>query len=58
MKKTINKWDVISPTQQKVGKIFKIIAATIFFVLWAPAFLYAVSHVPGVIVQVITMITK
>ena len=58
MKKTINKWDVISPTQQKVGKIFKIIAATIFLVLWTPAFIYAISHIPQVIVQVINFYTK
>ncbi len=51
MKKTINKWDVISPTQQKVGKILKIIAATAFLSVWIPTMVYIVGEVIKLIIK-------
>ena len=47
MKKTINKWDVISPTQKKIGKILKIIAATVFFAVWIPT----MAHIMGEVIK-------
>ncbi len=51
MKKTINKWDVISPTQKKIGKILKIIAATVFLAVWIPTMVYIVGEVIKLIIR-------
>jgi hypothetical protein len=45
MKKTINKWDVVSPTQQKIGKILKVLAAVTFLSVWLPAMVYITSEI-------------
>ena len=44
MKKTINKWDVVSPTQQKIGKILKVLAAVTFLSVWLPAMVHVVGE--------------
>ena len=49
MKKTINKWDVISPTQAKVGKILKITAAITFLSVWIPMMVYVISEISKLI---------
>ena len=46
MKKTVNKWDVITPRQQKIGKIIKISMVGVFFALW-------ISIMIGVIKEII-----
>ncbi len=51
MKKTINKWDITTPRQKKIGKILKISMAIIFLSIWTPIFVYTVS-------EVIKLITK
>ncbi len=58
MKKTINKWDIISPTQRKIGKILKTIALITFLSTWLPVFAYTLSQIGGVIAQVIKIIIK
>ena len=44
MKKTINKWDVISPTQRKIGKVLKALALITFLSVWTPAFFYVIAE--------------
>ena len=51
MKKTINKYDVISPTQQKIGKILKITAAVSFLAVWIPTMVYIVGEVIKLIIR-------
>ncbi len=58
MKKTINKWDITTPRQRKIGRILKTSAAVVFLAVWTPAFIYTISHIPGVILQVIKFYTK
>ena len=53
MKKTINKWDITTPKQEKIGRILKISAAVVFLAIWSPAFVYTISQVPGILLQVI-----
>ncbi len=45
MKKTINKWDVTTPLQQKIGKILKVLAAVTFLSVWLPAMVYITSQI-------------
>tara|TARA_R100000655_G_scaffold90408_1_gene130948 strand:- start:40 stop:195 length:156 start_codon:yes stop_codon:yes gene_type:complete len=49
MKKTINKWDKITPLQQKVGDILKISAAIVFLSIWTPAFIWFLIEVSKLI---------
>ncbi len=58
MKKTINKWDITTPRQEKIGRILKISAAVVFLAIWSPAFVYTISQVPDVLLQVIKLIIK
>ncbi len=51
MKKTINKWNEISPIEMKIGNILKIASAIVFLSIWTPGFIW-------VIIQVINLITK
>lgn len=51
MKKTINKYDIISPRQEKLANILKIASAIVFLSVWTPGFIW-------VIIQVIKLITK
>jgi len=51
MKKTINKYDIISPRQEKIANILKIASAIVFLSVWTPGFIW-------VIIQVIKLITK
>ena len=51
MKKTINKWNEISPVEIKIGNILKIASAVVFLSIWTPGFIW-------VIIQVINLITK
>ncbi len=45
MKKTINKWDITTPKQEKIGKILKIIAAGIFLCLWLPIMFHVITEI-------------
>ena len=45
MKKTINKWDVTTPRQERIGKILKIVAAGIFLCLWLPIMAYVIGEI-------------
>ena len=47
----MNKWDITSPLQRKIGKIIKIIMAIIFLALWTPIFVYTVSQVIQMIIK-------
>ena len=49
MKKTVNKWDEITPLQQKIGDILKILAAIVFLTLWTPAFIWFLIEVSKLI---------
>ena len=51
MKKTINKYDVISPRQEKLANVLKIASAIVFLSVWTPGFAWVIS-------QVIKLITK
>ena len=51
MKKTVNKYDVISPQQEKLANVLKIASAIVFLSVWTPGFIW-------VIIQVIKLITK
>ncbi len=51
MKKTINKWDEITPLQQKIGDILKILAAIVFLTLWTPAFIWFLIEVSKLITR-------
>jgi len=51
MKKTINKWDITSPLQRKIGKYIKITMAIIFLSLWVPIFVYTVGQVINMIIK-------
>ncbi len=51
MKKTVNKYDVISPRQEKLANVLKIASAIVFLSVWTPGFIW-------VIIQVIKLITK
>ncbi len=51
MKKTINKWDITSPLQAKIGKVLKIIAATVFLAVWLPAMVHIVGEVIKLIIK-------
>ena len=43
--KTKNKWDNITPLQQKIGNILKIIGFLIFLSVWTPAFIYTIKEI-------------
>ena len=45
MKKTINKWDVTTPRQEKIGKITKIVMAVIFLALWLPIMIQVIREI-------------
>jgi hypothetical protein len=51
MKKTINKYDVTSPRQEKLANVLKIASAIVFLSVWTPGFIWVIS-------QVIKLITK
>ena len=51
MKKTINKWDVITPRQRKIGKILKISAAIVFLAIWTPIFIYTINEVIKLLIK-------
>ena len=51
MKKTVNKYDVISPGEEKLANVLKIASAIVFLSVWTPGFIW-------VIIQVIKLITK
>ncbi len=51
MKRTINKYDVISPRQEKLANVLKIASAIVFLSVWTPGFIWVIS-------QVIKLITK
>ena len=51
MKKTVNKWDVISQRQEKLANVLKIALAIVFLSIWTPGFIWVIS-------QVIKLITK
>tara|TARA_B100000427_G_scaffold206627_1_gene171997 strand:+ start:1903 stop:2058 length:156 start_codon:yes stop_codon:yes gene_type:complete len=51
MKKTKNKYDIISPTQEALANVLKIASAIVFLSIWTPGFIW-------VIIQVIKLITK
>ena len=43
--KTKNKWDNVTPLQQKIGNILKITGLIIFLSVWTPAFLYVIAEI-------------
>ena len=45
MKKTVNKWDITTPRQEKIGKIIKIIMAGIFLALWLPIMFEVIKEI-------------
>ena len=49
--KTKNKYDVISPAQEKLANMLKIASAIVFLSIWTPGFIWVIS-------QVIKLITK
>ena len=49
--KTKIKYDVISPTQEKLANVLKIASAIVFLSIWTPGFIWVIS-------QVIKLITK
>ena len=51
MKKTINKWDVTTPKQEKIGKIIKITMAILFLLVWTPAFVHTIMQIIKLIVS-------
>ena len=51
MKKTINKWDITTPLQQKVTKYIKITMAIIFLSVWTPIFVYTIGQVIKMIIK-------
>ena len=51
MKKTVNKYDIISPRQEKLANVLKIASAIVFLSVWTPGFIWVIS-------QVIKLITK
>jgi len=51
MKKTINKWDITTPLQQKVAKYIKITMAIIFLSVWTPIFVYTIGQVIKMIIK-------
>lgn len=49
MKKTINKWDIITPRQRKIGFILKVTMAVVFLSVWTPAFIWFLIQVSKLI---------
>ncbi len=49
MKKTINKWDEITPLQQKIGDILKICSGIVFLSIWTPGFIWFLIEVSKLI---------
>ena len=51
MKKTINKWDITTPKQEKIGKILKITMGILFLVVWTPAFIHTMIEILKLILK-------
>jgi len=51
MKKTINKWDIITPKQRKIGKILKITMGIVFLLVWTPAFIHTMIEIIKLIIK-------
>ena len=45
MKKTVNKWDIITPRQRKIAFILKVAMAITFLSVWTPIFVYTIIQV-------------
>ena len=51
MKKTVNKWDVITPKQKKIGDILKVSAAIVFLAIWTPVFIHTINEVIKLLIK-------
>jgi len=51
MKRTINKWDITTPLQRKIGKYIKITLALVFLSVWTPIFIYTINEVIKMIIK-------
>ena len=45
MKKTVNKWDVTTPKQERIGKIIKIVMAGVLLALWLPIMFEVIKEI-------------
>lgn len=45
MKKTINKWDNITPLQKSIGNMLKLVGTLIFLSVWIPAIVYVIKEI-------------
>ena len=51
MKKTVNKWDIITPRQRKISRILKLSAAIVFLAIWTPVFIYTINEVIKLLIK-------